>query len=981
MKNLCFLFVLCAVALAQEQSLDQIEMRVKAIEPADARKTFLIEKGFSLELVAAEPDVTDPCAAAFDEDGRMYVCEFRDYPQLPPKGQPPLGRVRLLQNPDANGRYTKSTIFAGPLPYPSGVVCWRGGVFVASAPDIWYFKDTDDDGVADVKEKIFTGFGTGEVYAVVNTLQWGLDNKIYGSSSYNRGNMKAVGNENTKRVSLGSRDFRFDPVTRELEAVSGNAEFGNTFDDWGNRFICNATNVIFHPVLPDHYLARNPNLAAPRVQDQISSMRDFAKIHPISAPEPWKATREKFWSKFLGTRGDLNAGRFPKTELAPQGFVTSSAGVTIYRGSAYPVEYRGNSFTGEPANNLVVRLALKSNGVSFTADRPTTEKKEFLASTDNWFRPVNFVNAPDGCLYILDMYREVIEDESAIPDAILKKLDMTSGRDHGRIWRIVPDGFKRPAPPRIGKAGIRQILAALESRDGWMRDTAQRLLVERADKNSIEPLRKLALSSKLPQARVHALHTLDALQSIDEPTLVAALRDANPYVREHALRAGESQLNDSMNLLAIADDPEPRVRFQCAFSLSAVKSDTAVAALAKIARRDANDPWIRTAVLVAAAGREGALLKILLAGNEPLSEKIRTDTSTLLCASLAALVGSTKDEKQITAALEVAKGAQRQFVVRGIADGLSRAGGSVDTFANAFAPFFEDSRRVALDANRPGADRIAEMQFLSVAPASLAAPVLRELLAPAQTPEIQMAAVKSLSALRSPDAGGWLLEGWRGYSPQLRREVVEALFRDAARLPALLDAIEKKQISTAEIDPARQEALLKHRDKKIRQRAEQLIRADPSTSLRASVVAKYQDALKLEGNAERGKEIYLKTCATCHKLGKEGREAGPNLDSVRNHTAEQILLDILDPNAKVQPNYVNYTLVTADGEEYSGILAEETATSVTLRRAEGAQDIILRNRIKELRSSNLSLMPDNLEQGLTPQHLADLIRYVQNAAP
>ena len=247
--------------------------------PAEAMRSFKVLDGFRLDLLAAEPLVTDPVAAAYDEDGRLYVVEMSDYPHVDPAndkpfaenlGDPPIGRVRLLIDRDDDGVFDEGHIFADKLSWPTGIVVWNGGVFVAATPDIWYLRDNDGDHRADERRRVFTGFRKFNVQAVMNNLQWGLDQWIYGAGSSNGGLIRAAGRPDAPGVDILRRDFRFHPSTGVFEAISGGARFGNTFDDWGNRFLCDIRNPAQHVVLPARYLARNPYLPTPRAVHDVA---------------------------------------------------------------------------------------------------------------------------------------------------------------------------------------------------------------------------------------------------------------------------------------------------------------------------------------------------------------------------------------------------------------------------------------------------------------------------------------------------------------------------------------------------------------------------------------------------------------------------------------------------------------------------------------------------------------------------------------
>jgi len=460
-------------------------------EPAEALKSFRALDGFRLDLLAAEPLVMDPVAGAYDEDGRLYVVEMSDYPHVDAEndkpfaenlGDPPVGRVRVLTDDDGDGVFDRGEIFAEKLSWPTGLAVWKGGVFVAATPDVWYLKDHDGDGKADERRRVLTGFRKYNVQAVMNNLQWGLDHQIYGAGSSNGGNIREADAPETDAVALGRHDFRLDPNSGDIEILSGGARFGNTFNDWGDRFLCDIRNPAEHVVLPARYLARNPFLPTPKVLHDAAEAGDAVPMFRISPNEPWRELRARRWTEV--------GKAIPKSELVAGGSLTSSSGLTVYRGDAYPEPYRGNLFLGEVANNLIHRMTVEPDGVTFKAQR-ADQNVEFVASTDTWFRPVNFVNAPDGSLHVLDMYRETIEHPWSIPEDILAKLDLRSGEDRGRIYRLIPPNFHHRPTPKLSAATTAELVGLLEHPNGWHRDTAHRLIFERQDKAAIEPLRRL----------------------------------------------------------------------------------------------------------------------------------------------------------------------------------------------------------------------------------------------------------------------------------------------------------------------------------------------------------------------------------------------------------------------------------------------------------------------------------------------------------
>src|SRR5262245_1539795 len=596
--------------------------RIPPTEPAKAAATFEVRDGFRMELLAAEPLVTSPVALEYDENGRGWVLEMRDYPFTDKKtdkpltdksGDLPMGRIRVLRDANGDGVFDESTVFADEISWPTGLTFWKGGVFVTATPDVWYMQDTDGDGKADVREKVFTGFRKYNIQSVINNLRWGLDHHIYGAGGTNGGKIESLRDSQAAAVTLATNDFRIDPVTTKFEILSGGARFGHSFDDWGNRFLCNIRNPVIHVVLPAHYLARNPAVPVQKVLFDVADAGDTLPVYRISPPEAWRALRAQRWS------GDEEGLAYPRSELVPDGYFTSACGITIYRGSAYPAACYGQAFLSDVAGNLVHREALSPAGVTFRSRR-IDERTEFVRSKDIWFRPVNFVNAPDGTLHVVDMYRETIEHPWSIPEDIKAALDLESGRDRGRLWRLAPPRFRPPKPVRLGGATTAMLVAQLENRNVWNRETAHRLLFERQDKGAIELLRRLLERSAQPLARLHALWSLEGLGALTDEDLGRGLSDPIGGVREHSVRLAEPRLNSVAKLrdrvIELAADVDRRVRFQVAFSLGEIADEGAAAALIKIAHDDPGDEHLRAAVLSSSARRSARLLAGLLDDQE-----------------------------------------------------------------------------------------------------------------------------------------------------------------------------------------------------------------------------------------------------------------------------------------------------------------------------------------------------------------------------
>src|SRR5436190_276864 len=347
------------------------------LSPSEAIASFKIEKGCRVELAAAEPATIDPVAIAFDEKGRLFVVEDRGYPTGPPPGQAPAGVIAVLEDTHGDGVYDKRTVFADGLTFPNGIACWRGGVFVTCAPDIYYLKDTQGNGRADVRKIVLTGFDDNTSTQLrVSHPTLGLDGWIYLTSGLTGGKVSSPEHPERPVVQFRKSDSRFNPDTFEFETAAGAGQFGMSFDEFGHRFECSNRNPLQHVVLEPRYLKRNPYLAFSEAVQDVAPFGDAAKVWPISLD----TTTASFIPELLSRP---HAGTF-----------TSACGCLIYCGDLFAAEFYGNALLCEPAQNLVQRQVLSSVGATFRS-QPAQAGIDFLTSTDGWFRPVFAAEGPE----------------------------------------------------------------------------------------------------------------------------------------------------------------------------------------------------------------------------------------------------------------------------------------------------------------------------------------------------------------------------------------------------------------------------------------------------------------------------------------------------------------------------------------------------------------------------------------------------------
>lgn len=943
------------------------------LPPEQARASLRVEPGLRVELVAAEPLTVSPVAFAFDGPRRMFVVENRGYPD-PKEGSIDTreGRVALLEDTDGDGRMDKRTEFATGLGLVNGIVLWRGGMFVTAAPDILYLKDNDGDGIADERRVVLTGFDitkTAQIRVASPTL--GLDGKIYVTCGLNGGKVTSPLHPERAPVVFTGQDGRFDPDTLVYEKTGGRGQFGLAFDAFGRRFVTDNRRPILHVVLEPWHLQRNPDFAFGETMQEVSKVQAEAKVMPISG-------------------ASITADFIPKLMAAPHtGTFTSACGITIFGGTGLTPAHPGDAFICEPAQNLVQRQTLRPDGATFRAEARWEGGGEFLASTDVWFRPVFAAGGPDGALYVADMYRREIDHPRYVPEEARGLLDFESGKDRGRIWRVVRDGprgeTKTPAPD--------DLVAGLESADEWWRARAQRLIIERNAQDLAPAIAKVAARGKLAASRTRALWTLSGLKELSGETLAAAIVDRDARVREQAvLLAGgrwAAPKDLSRGFLAAADDEDARVRFVVALALGAAKDNVGVPALAAIALRDGMDRWVRAAVLSGVAGN--ALQE--LAGELRRGRDRHPGSYALMIEQVGRIYGTKSSEAACRDFLRpiLAEGGPplaSLAAVNGLAEGLRMRSGkklTLDSLVSGpdrrgLASLFLAAGRLAANEGAPKADRLAALMLLSHGDFAAAGDALARALGARQPPEIQQQAIRAIERLGDPRGAELLVakENWAGFTPPVREAAVAALGARPALTAALFAAIKSGAVSPLEVSATRRAQLLKHSDPALRREAEAIFQQVESGD-RMKVYQRLRAGFAPGADIANGRAAFTRVCSACHTHRGAGGKVGPDLTGVRNQPADALLLHIIVPNYEVAPNYQTTTVTTQDGRTIAGALVSETETSLTLRTATGAEETILRSGVTSLTATGVSLMPDGLEQAMTPDELANLIGFLKSA--
>lgn len=932
------------------------------LTPEEGTRAWRTKPEFKVELVAAEPLVIDPVAIDFGTDGKLYVCEMHDYPAGLKGNYEPGGRINVLEDTDGDGRYDKATRFLDGLPFPTGVMCWRKGVLICAAPNIWYAEDTDGDGKADVKKALFEGFATENYQARVNGLEYGLDNWVYGANGLIGGRIKGL--ISGREIDLGGRDFRIRPDTGVMGPASGLSQQGRVRDDWGNAFGCSNSVLLQNFPFPDDAAARNPFVAAPQPAVYVPRNADSSLLYPAS--------------RLLA--------RFNHPESANR--VTSACGVGIYRDELLGADYRGNAFICEPVHNLVTRQVLTPRSVTFAGRRASDEQtSEFLASTDNWCRPVQVRTGPDGALWVVDMYRYVIEHPRWISPDRLRTLPVRAGDDRGRIYRVVREGTRpRPAPALDGLR-TPELARALDSPNGTRRDQVQRLLVHRGDESAVPVLAELAERSRHPEVRAQALCALDGLKRLNAAQLMTALDDPDPRVRRVAARLSGAHLKEEpalgARLVALVKDAALPVRYEAALSLGEWDADEAGQALGALAVSDRSEPWVRGAVLSSARNRPGVILKAVL-GAVPAE----TATQRAWVGPLISTIAGAGKPEGIAAVVEIVASPETRgldavaklAMLADLLDALDRAGpGKLSAVpAAALDRMTREARDLVANREAKPAARSIGARLLGRAPGAFDEDLtlLSSCLGPQEPAEVREAALGTLARLRDVRAATAIVGSWAGLGPALRGKALDALLSRPNWAMALLnEGLAAGAVAPSEIDASHRQQLLKNVDATVRERAAALL-ASAGLNNRQAVLESFATALEQRGDPSKGREVFAKVCATCHLFGGQGHAVGPDLEGLTDTTTEALSIAILDPNREVDARYASYAAGLTDGRVLTGLIASETGSAVTLKTQEGREDVLLRSQIEELRGTGQSLMPEGIEKDLTPGDLVDVIAYV-----
>ena len=945
----------------------------RPLEPDAALRSFAVPPGFRMELVACEPLVKDPINIAFDHRGRLWVVEMGDYP-LGNESQG--GTVKILTDPDGDGRFDQATVFLEGLPYPTGVFPWRDGAVVSCAPEVFFARDRDGDGRADERRTLLEGFPLVNPQHRVSGFTYGLDHRLYFGTGEAAEKVRGPGL--AQELAISGRDLALDVETGVASTASGSTQFLRGRDDWGNWFGNSNSEPGFHYVLEDSDLRG----AGASVASATQSLYEPAWSPPVF---PLSRTVDRF--NDLHTANSFTSAcsgivsRIPALRVAAEE-IGSSASDTFY--PSYLV--------CEPVHNLVHRSALVPDGASFTAVRTKVEQQsEFLRSSDPWSRPVRVENGPDGCLWVVDMYRQVIEHPEWIPLSWQAQLDLRAGADRGRIYRLVPDELDRPRLPTLAENDGQELVESLSSPIGPLRDLAQQQLIWRGAKDSIDGLRKLLRESPFPETRAQALATLVGLSEAGPADWEVAFQDADPRMLRLAVNLmpqGSEPLQQVLAPLAqrARQSDEPALALSVLLALARARDgQTRENAIDAIAQH-VGDPWIRTALPLLDASDRATLLAMI---QRRISQSPPGATDLAAQETLAGLVQSDAHVPAVRTLIEQL--ADTRIAKAGSSPQSAGEDGLIVKWLRAAEPWQSEdvpgsvkkwldwACTQALDKTVDPEWRAELIGVLGSLTASRAedAGRLIGLLTTSEADAIRVTALRRLGELAQPETGAAMLDAWPDVAPEIRSAAIQLLTQRKAWRDHLAEALQNRRVELADLDPSAVAAIRETLPKEVWESAAGGTPEGSDPAGRAALVDHYLASLSGPGDVARGQALYQQHCAACH-ASQEGRPPiGPPLEALTDRSPQALLTSILDPSRAIEARYRQASLLTVDGRLLRGVLVQEQSHAIILGLPDGSRETVDRGDIEHLSPMPGSLMPEGFEVQISPLQCADLLAFLQ----
>lgn len=953
-----------------EKRVDEIRQQQRSDDkPLDAQQALAavrVPEGFRVELMASEPLVADPINIAFGIDGTVWVVEMTDYPLGTPGG----GRIKWLKDSDGDGSFDSSGVFLNGLSYPSSVFPWRNGVLVIAAPDVIYAVDLNGDGVADRRETLLTGIGEANPQHRASGFEIGLDGWLHLTAGADTKRLHSL--RNNQVYEIHGNDLAWNPDTGEIRFTAGETQFMRARDEFDNWFGNSNSYPMYHYVIDPRYL----------LGGSVEGGIEQHLLEPAAAPPvlPRSRTVDRFNDQYARDR------------------FTSACSSIIGRvpGLQSPAANELVGLICEPVHNLVARIQLDDSGSAFRASRhPDDQQYEFFTSTDIWSRPVRAINAPDGSIWIVDMVRRVIEHPEWIPTAWQARLDLRSGEQLGRIYRVYREDYQ---PRTWGNTEVNDylLLEMLSSDIGPLRDLAVQHIVCGQFQQLIQSVRQLAFKHKNPAVRAAALGCMAGKGWLEQLDAAAALRDQDVRVVRYTLQLAEQfgepepQLREA--ILGVVDrNLGPQVDLQWVLTSTRLAGLDASKSLSEIAKRSAGDPWIERALSLVIGESESAAAFSSLVGtldSEPWGAGV-----SLRWAPVERLWGRlSNDARQAAWDARSQMMLQRETVQPGdvallrlaVRSGLLEKDEHREQLIQRIG-----ERRTTSDVAVFERCGLTTLLGSGLTPLGDDVEAFRQLLLDDES-EVRQGALRQAGSLQQDAAVAvTILDNWDELSFREQSLAGAALLQHFSWTAMLLDRLESGGLSPKQIDPSTVQRLRSNAvGQPLRERAEKVF-GGPSE--RAPLVVEYRQQLadwraaaNETGNSDErqpqiaiGAELFREHCALCHQP-QEGRPAlGPAVENLKHWSDEQWLTAILDPNQSVEQKFQQLMVVTDAGSVEVGILIQQNASTIRLARADGQLVDLATAEIADWKQQTVSLMPEGFETRLTAQQLGQIIDYLK----
>lgn len=972
--------------------------RIDWLSPEEALHEFEVQEGFKLQLVASEPLVTDPVAFAFDAKGRLWVVEMRDYSEQDTER---LGRIALLTDTDQDGRMDHRTTFAEELSWPTAIWPWLDGVLVAEPPNLTWYRDTNGDGLSDRSEVWYTGFGRSNVQGLVNSLRWGVDGWIHGATSSSGASLQS--SDSGQTIDLGRRDFAVDPVTKVIRPETGGGQHGMCFNRWGDKLVTANSDHLQQVIDMESYLAEHAtSVPFPPLRRSIAEDGPQAEVFRASPVEPWRIVRTRL--RMSGVAPGIVEGGGKAA-----GYFTGATGTLIMdneRGFGLPDS--DTAIVCDVGSNLVHRKRLVDQGLFLTATR-IDHQSELLRSRDIWFRPVQVGDGPDGAVYIADMYREVIEHPLSLPPMIKKHLDLTSGCDRGRIWKLTCAATPSSRFEDLSLLDDAGLVARLGSEISWQRLMAGQLLVERHAMAALDlplvsrRLHESVLTAARPETRVLSLWLLQRLgvagtpessqkllAAQSHPRVLAhaievvglgiinqaspshAQENANAAAAEHAQDLSTANLLISEQFIKIAQQTSDS-RIQLSLARQATRLDEESRwILLGILHAKAREPLVRAVIATAAGERSWQLFRSAAA--QELSDVDYAEWLALLLPTWLARAGQDTDLADLIRECLQPNHPSQPVWLTALANYNSHApvSGMLQQLQAQAAIDSQVSQRLE---SQPDSQTLS---WLGLASTEVQSRWMPEFIQSAVPESLQSSAIAALSWANHPQLSEHLVGQFRSMTPGLQQLSLRVMTSRPDRLQLLLHALESGQFARSQIPADIRQAVLSGSSAELKERFAKVLSS--ASKDRAAVIERYRAALEStefpSADPLAGKAVFERACAQCHRLGPVGNDVGPPLKQLGQKSPQQLLEAILDPSREVDPKYAAYSVLTLDGVVMNGIVLQESGNQILLAEAGGRQTTLDRESIEQIQSAGLSLMPEGLEEQVSTDQMRDLIQYL-----